>query len=233
MPTVLTAPRTALPPGSRPLRLLVDGLDLTGKTTLVDALLAHLAEQGVAARRHCGMLAARHPLEQALDRLPVPWHRSSPVTAAHLVGGFALDAVLARHSHGRGDAGAAVVIQESYVDRTVAAGLAMGPYLPAVLALWAARFFPSFDLAVYLHADVAVRRARLESRDPADVDDGDRHTVEDEDFARRFDAALLHHLGRRHGAVLVLDSGRHTPDAMAHLVLTSAGLAGERTAAGG
>ncbi|MER5638142.1 hypothetical protein ABT095_14435 [Kitasatospora sp. NPDC002227] len=233
MPTVLTAPRTAVPPGPRPLRILVDGLDLTGKTTLVDALLAHLAEQGVPARRHRGMLAARHPLEQALDRLPVPWHRSSLVTAAHLFGGFALDAVLARRPQHRDDAGADVVIQESYVDRTVAAGLAMGPYLPAVLALWAARCFPRFDLAVYLHAEPVVRRARLQARDQADVDDGDRHTVEDEDFARRFDAVLLHHLGQRHGAVLVLDSGRHTPQTMAGLVLARAGLAGETRAVGG
>ncbi|MET9617501.1 hypothetical protein [Kitasatospora indigofera] len=165
--------------------ILVDGLDLSGKTTLIDALLELLAERGVNSTRHHGLLARRHPLRPVLDRLPVPYHRSGAITAAHLIGGFALDSVLTGLAPS--GKGATVLVQDSYVDRTIAAGIAQGPFLGAALALWALPLFPRFDIAVYLHADPDVRRLRLERRDPADVDDGDRSTVADEAFARRFD----------------------------------------------
>ncbi len=181
-----------------------------------------LAERGIPARQHQGLLTPHHPLKGLLDRLPVPYHCFTGITAAHLIGGYAVDAVLSRLE--ALSPGATVLVQDSYVDRTIAAGLAEGPFLSAVLALWAAPVFPSFDIAVYLHADPAVRRARLGERDPADIDEGDRRTVEDEDFARRFDAALLHHLGRRHGTVLVFDTGEHQPQDMARRILTAAGL---------
>ncbi len=106
--------------------VLVDGVDLAGKTTLVNALVEELSTRGVPAVRHRGMLAAHHPLEKALRQLssarqPDSWW----TTAAYLWGGFALDALLVRwdEPHPPG----AVIIQDGYVDRTAAFGIAGAP----------------------------------------------------------------------------------------------------------
>ncbi|MFJ7905212.1 hypothetical protein ACIQ6V_32800 [Streptomyces sp. NPDC096198] len=203
------------------MRILVDGLDLSGKTTLVTTLIDTLAARRIPAVRHRGMLAEHHPLERLLKRLPLAHQsQSSLITGAYLFGGFALDAVLVHVDPPR--TSGAVLIQEGYVDRTTAVGLAGGPYLPAALAMWASRCFATFDLAVFLHASPAVRRARLQTRDRVDV--GDLRSVEDEAFADRFNAALLTYLSRRHPSLLVFDTGVHAPQEMAEQILLAAGL---------
>ncbi|MFE3505317.1 hypothetical protein ACFXPX_36610 [Kitasatospora sp. NPDC059146] len=203
------------------MRLLVDGLDGSGKTTLVDALLAMMAEHGIEALRHRRMLAEHHPLDKPLKRLNLGrQYRSSGVTGAYLAAGFALDRLLVSFDPPR--CGDAVLVQEGYVDRTIAVGLAGGPFLPAVLALWASRYFVAFDVAVYVHADVAVRRERMAAREH--LDPGDRNSIDDPEFASRFNAALLHFLGRRHRTLLVFDTALHTPQEMARQILTTAGL---------
>ena len=58
-------PRSPRHPGRAP-RILVDGLDMSGKTTLTRAIIAALAKRGIPAQRHRGMLAEYHPLEQWL-----------------------------------------------------------------------------------------------------------------------------------------------------------------------
>ncbi|MFJ4191904.1 hypothetical protein [Kitasatospora sp. NPDC089509] len=205
------------------MRILVDGLDMSGKTTTVQTLISLLDDCGIPAVRHRGMLAQHHPVEPLLKRLPlVRQAESSAITAAFLAGGYALDAALVRLDPPR--TGDAVLIQDGYVDRTLAFGMAGGPYLTAALGLWAARWFARFDVAVYLHARPEVRRARMESRDK--VDFADRRSVEDEAFATRFNAALLHGVGRRHGSrLLVFDTAEHRPEEIAERVLAKAGLA--------
>lgn len=49
-------------------RILVDGQDLSGKTTLVRAIVVALGERGIPAMAHCGTLAGHHPLERWLWR---------------------------------------------------------------------------------------------------------------------------------------------------------------------
>ncbi|MFE3629462.1 nucleoside/nucleotide kinase family protein [Streptomyces goshikiensis] len=208
-------------PSGRLPRLLVDGLDGAGKTTLVDALLALMAEHGIEAVRHRGMLAEHHPLEKPLKRLRLArQYRSSPITGAYLAAGFALDALLERFDPPR--CGGAVLVQEGYVDRTIAVGLAGGPFLPALLALWASRHFAAFDVAAFVHADVEVRRERFAAREH--LDDGDRNSVDNPGFADRFDAGLLHFLGRRHRTLLVFNTALHRPEEMARQILAAAGL---------
>ena len=203
------------------MRILVDGLDLSGKTTLVDTLLESLAARGVPAVRHRGMLAEHHPFEHLLKKLPLARQAdSSGITAAYLAAGFAVDAALVPFDPPR--TGGALLIQEGYADRTMAVGLAGGPYLPAALALWASRCFATFDLAVFLHASPDVRRHRIADR--AHPDAGDRRSVEDEGFARRFDTALLHHLGRRHRRVLTFDTGQFRPQEIAEQILSTVAL---------
>jgi hypothetical protein len=204
-------------------RILVDGLDLTGKTTLTAAIITALGERGVPAVRHRGMLAGHYPLEQRLRRT-FPLVRqpdSSLVTSVFLLGAFPLDRVLAAIDSPQ-PAGA-VLVQDGYADRTAALGLAGGPYLAARLAMRWPRIYAPFDVAVYLHAPAAIRAARLAARPDADVNDF--RSARDTEFADRFTAMLIRGMGRRHRQLLVFDTSRHAPEEMAAAV-TSLLLAG-------
>ena len=164
----VTTPTTAVGShhGSRArtleLRVLVDGVDMAGKSTLVRALVAELEARGVPAARLWGMLAGLHPLQPLLRQLssarqPDTWW----MTTAYVVGGFLLDGLLVRflppRPRGR------VIVQDSYGDRTVAFGMAGGPYLAAVLALRWPRAFARFGLAVFLHASHAAPMCEFRS----------------------------------------------------------------------
>lgn len=194
------------------MRVLVDGLDLSGKTTLVTALATELEGRGHPVTRHRGLLATCHPARRALKRLPlVRQPDSALVTGAYLLAGYVLDGVLVRAV--APEARDTVLIQDGYVDRTVAFGMAGGPYLTAALALRCSRLFASFDVAVYLHAPAEVRRARLGLRERPDA--VDIRGVEDTDFAAAFTAMLIHGMGPRHRRLLVFDTSQHSPDQMA------------------
>ncbi|MEE1807634.1 DUF6624 domain-containing protein [Streptomyces sp. BE133] len=87
--------------GSRPhgqeLRVLVDGVDMAGKPTLVRALVSELEGRGVSAVRHRGMLAGLHSFQPLLRQLssarqPDSWW----TTTAYVIGGFLLDGLLVR-----------------------------------------------------------------------------------------------------------------------------------------
>jgi thymidylate kinase len=209
------SPQSPRRPGRAP-RILVDGLDMSGKTTLTRAIIAALSERGIPAQRHRGMLAGHHSLEQWLhSRFPlVRQPESSAVTTAWLAG-FALDGLLSRADLPR-PAGT-VMVQDGYADRTVAFGMAGGPYLAACLALRWPRIFASFDLAVYLHAPAEARAARLAVRQ--DPDANDVRTVRDTAFAEAFTAMLVHGMGRRHRRLLVFDTAGHAPEEMAATVV--------------
>jgi dTMP kinase len=202
--------------GHRAPRILVDGLDLSGKTTLVAAIVAALGEQGIPAVAHRGMLAGRHPLERWLRRT-FPLVRqpdSGIVTAAFLLAGFALDRVLVTIFPPRPTG--TVLVQDGYADRAVAVGMAGGPYLAARLALRWPRLFASFDVAVYLHAPDSERAARLAAR--PDPDANDVRSARDADYAATFTAMLVNGIGRRHRRPLVFDASVHSPGEMASAV---------------
>ncbi|MDP4510351.1 nucleoside/nucleotide kinase family protein [Nonomuraea turcica] len=197
------------------MRILIDGLDLSGKTTLVAALAQELQKRGHAAVRHRGMLAQHHPLEPLLKRLPLVRQPDSAfITTAFLTAGYALDALLVAVDPP--EPRQAVIIQDGYVDRTVAFGMAGGPYLAAALALRWTGLFAAFDVAVYLHAPVEERRRRLAVRSKPDA--VDIRGVQDPVFAETFTAMLVRGMGRRHRRLLVFDTSQHTPAQMATTV---------------
>ncbi|MFF7249927.1 hypothetical protein ACFZBU_39260 [Embleya sp. NPDC008237] len=212
------------------MRILVDGIDMAGKTSLVHAVVAEFERRDIAAVRHRGMLAEHHPLEAVLRRLssarqPDSWW----TTTAYLVGGFALDALLARVDPPRPRQ--AVIVQDGYGDRTAAFGMAGGPYLAAALALRWPGLLARFDLAVYLHAPPQVRAKRMAGREHVDV--RDERSVEDVAFAERFHAFHVHGMGRRHRRLLVIDSTKRRPDEMAVEIVdaalrTTTGAGGDR-----
>ncbi|MFD8915551.1 hypothetical protein [Streptomyces sp. NPDC059575] len=197
------------------MRVLVDGLDLSGKTTLVTALADELEARGRSVLTHKGLLAPRHPARRLLRKLPlVRQPDSTLVTTAYLTAGYVLDSLLVRTF--APDQAGTVLIQDGYVDRTVAFGMAGGPYLAAVLALRWPRVFAPFDVAVHLHAPADARRTRLGAREKPDA--VDIRGVEDAEFAATFTAMLTRGMGRRHKKLLVFDTSAHSPKEMATAV---------------
>ncbi|MGC5000563.1 hypothetical protein [Streptomyces sp. DT195] len=194
------------------MRVLIDGLDLSGKTTLTHALMAELERRGQSVVPHRGFLAARHPFRRLLKKLPlVRQPDSTLVTTAYLSAGYVVDSLLVRVA--RPTPPGTVLIQDGYVDRTVAFGMAGGPYLAAVLALRWPRLFAPFDVAVYLHAPTDARAARLGRREMPDA--VDIRGVQDPAFADTFTAMLIQGMGRRHDRLLVFDTSLHRPEEMA------------------
>ncbi|MFJ3762554.1 hypothetical protein [Streptomyces sp. NPDC090080] len=200
------------------MRVLIDGLDLSGKTTLTAALATELAARGRTVAKHKGFLADRHPARRALKKLPlVRQPDSTLVTTAYLTAGYLVDSLLTRTA--APEPPGTVLIQDGYVDRTVAFGMAGGPYLSAALALRWPRLFAPFDLAVYLTAPAEVRRNRLGARETPDA--VDIRGVEDTRFADTFNAMLTCGMGRRHDRLLVLDTSVHQPEEMAATIATT------------
>ncbi|MEU7022342.1 hypothetical protein ABZ990_17010 [Streptomyces sp. NPDC046203] len=194
------------------MRVLIDGLDLSGKTTLTAALAAELEARGRTVVEHRGFLSDRHPARRLLKQLPlVRQPDSTLVTTAYLTAGYLLDSLLVRTR--AAEPANTVLIQDGYVDRTVAFGMAGGPHLAAVLALRWPRVFAPFDVAVYLHAPADTRRARLGTRQTPDA--VDIRGVQDPEFAATFTAMLTQGMGRRHRKLLILDTSAHDPKEMA------------------
>lgn len=191
---------------------------MSGKTTLATDLVGAFESLGHRAARHRGLLAEHHPVKSTLRRLHLVRQPDSAfITTAYLLGGYAVDAALVRLFPPQPDT---ILVQDGYVDRTVAFGMAGGPYVAAALALRWPRLFVPFDLAVYLHAPVEVRAERMAGR--ADVDAVDRRSVEDPAFANQFTAYLLHGMARRHRRLLVFDTSEHTPQEMTEIVVGAA-----------
>jgi len=191
---------------SRPVMVLIEGLDLTGKTTLARMLVAELTGRGIPAVHRRGFLARRHPLDWLLERsAPGDRPRSQALNAAFLFGAV-LDRMIAAPHRSRGLG--VVLVQESYVDRAVAYGVAAGRWPLAVAAARCPRLFARFDLAVITHAPPAARLERLIAR--GDGDAVDRLTLTSQAFAGTFDEVLVRVAGR-HRMVLRVDTSLRGP----------------------
>lgn len=143
------------------MRILIDGMDLSGKSTLATGLVIHLQRRGVTARRNVGGLtdSAAHRFTQRAYRLRPP--------GDGLVGwGFVATALsdALRPLPPRG-----VLVQEAYTQHTIA--LAEGFGHPSVG--WTLRVLgpvlPHFDHLFYLGASLETRRARYAARGQNDA----------------------------------------------------------------
>jgi thymidylate kinase len=149
----------------RGIRVLVDGPDLSGKSTLVRLLQTELEkiDWKVVCRK-----GRRNPtrLFRLLTRIDANKHPDSGLLNAAYIFETLFD--LFRDTEVPDNT---ILITEGYVDRSIAYGLARRLGWPARLGLRLARLFPSFDLAVLVFANLATRSARLIERSgPSEID---------------------------------------------------------------
>ncbi|MBI5516334.1 MAG: AAA family ATPase [Deltaproteobacteria bacterium] len=187
--------------------MVLEGLDGTGKSTLASALCARLG--AVSLRTPPEALAAVRP---AVDAALAP----SPIaTQLFYAGTVALASDLAGEALA---AGRSVVLDRYWLSTLVYASCR--PQRVALRALESRLRRP--DLTVYLTTDERVRAERLAARGVtrADRDSLARHRA----LRRRYDQALL--TSPLAGAVLRLDAGSSSPEALADAVLQALALRG-------
>lgn len=192
-----------------PVSVLVEGMDLTGKTTLSRLLVAELETRGLTAVHRRGFLASRHPMRRLLERTAPGDKPSSRLLNAAFVAGALMDRVLP----GILDDDSDVVVHESYVDRAIAYGVAEGSWPVARLAARWPHAFAAFDLVVLTHAPLEVRQARLRERGSTS-DRVDARTVRSAHFEQSF-VDVLQHVARRHRRLMRADSTAQPAKAIA------------------
>jgi thymidylate kinase len=145
--------------------ILVEGLDLAGKSTLVEALHRHYAQQGIAVRVGHGGFSAANPVEEVARSIMRTDEQFTGVEAGSLF----LSSMLwdARHY----EAWEGVHIQDSSWLRTLAFEQLYGSPALAHLMEEQGRLFPRFDAAIFLTASLPERQRRLQTRAVNDVHD--------------------------------------------------------------
>jgi dTMP kinase len=172
------------------MRILIDGMDLSGKTTLAKALVAALQEAGIQARRNVGGL--HKGWIDALAQRTYRWCRPGSALVSWLFAATALvDALRARRP-----APGTVLVQEAYAEHTIAFAEGFGRRAAAWLVRRLRHWLPRFDLIVHLQADRETRERRFHGRGRNDAVDRLIFAAPD-----RFDS-----IGRRLKALLEAES---------------------------
>lgn len=192
------------------MRILIDGMDLSGKTTLAKALVATLREHGLDARRNVGGL---HKgwfdawAQKAYRRL-----RPGSAVVSWLFAATALADAIRATLPKPGE----IVVQEAHAAHTIAFAEGFGSRVPAMLLRWLRPFLPRFDLIVHLKASHAERGRRFHVRQ--------HNTPVD---ALLFSApALFHDIDRRlcelmtRDGALILDTDHLCQDSVLRRVLS-------------
>lgn len=179
------------------MRVLIDGMDLSGKSTLAQGLTEALNRLGIPARRNVGGLHAGRAtaMAQAAYRARPPG--DGAVAWAFFASALS-DAIFGPASPGE------VLVQEAYTDHSVAFAEAFG-HRGVSLALRALRpALPRFDLIVYLGASLETRRRRYQSRPKNDAVDA--MLLTDPERFQAIDDRLRALLTRR-GALIIETDG--------------------------
>lgn len=145
--------------------ILVEGLDLAGKSTLVKALEQHYASQGIAVRVGHGEFCAASPIADVARAIMRTDEDFTGVEA----GALFLSSMLwdARHY----ESWNGLHIQDSSWLRTLAFEQLYGSPALAELMEQQGRLFPRFDAALVLTASLPERQRRLQTREVNDVHD--------------------------------------------------------------
>ncbi len=140
--------------------VLIEGLDLAGKSTLVRNLQAELTQRGIPVRVSRNALCPDNPIAPVADAL-----RRDPCASLLETGALFLASHLWDARNFEPPPEGVIHIQDSCWLRTLAYHTFHGtPGIPELLRA-AAPSFPRFDAAVFLTADLAERRRRLGQRE--------------------------------------------------------------------
>jgi thymidylate kinase len=146
--------------------ILIEGSDLVGKSTTCSSILERLKKEQFNVRYWKGRVP-NNPIHRVLERFPAP---SNPLNRT-LNGAYILGALFDRFL-GFPESSEQIILCESYVDRAVAYGSALGFGLIPQVALQVPSLFLSFDLAVLLETSLEERRRRLRVRkNPNTIDE--------------------------------------------------------------
>jgi thymidylate kinase len=140
--------------------ILIEGLDLAGKSTLFRRLVADLQQRGVAVRASRNALCPENRIAKLADEL-----RRDPTAGFVETGALFLAAHCwdARHFH-RPPAGTAHIQDSSWL-RTLAFHTHNRTPAIAEALRSASASFPAFDAAIFLTASIESRRLRLAKRE--------------------------------------------------------------------
>jgi thymidylate kinase len=168
--------------------VLIEGLDLAGKSTLVENLQGELSRQGIPVRISRNALCPDNPIASLADQVRRDPHAGVVETGALFLAAHLWDA---RHFTPPPDG--MVHLQDSCWLRTLAYHSFRGtPGIPNLLHE-ALPFFPRFHAAVFLTADIMVRQSRLEQRErgrPGSNDHADYAVKDDPDNFLSLDRLL-------------------------------------------
>jgi thymidylate kinase len=181
--------------------VLIEGMDLAGKSTLVRNLQAELTGRGISVRVSRNALCPENPIAAVADEL-----RRDPAAGLLETGASFLASHLWDARHFVAPAPGTIHIQDSCWLRTLSYHIVRGtPQIPELLRR-AMPTFPRFDAAIFLTAGIAERRRRLQQREherPGSNDHGDHAVVRDPELFREFDISLWRRARWLVGAVRV------------------------------
>jgi thymidylate kinase len=140
--------------------ILIEGMDLSGKSTLVHNLRAELTRRGIPVRVSRNALCPDNPIAALADQV-----RRDPQAGLVETGALFLAAHLWDARHFTPPPDGMVHIQDSCWLRTVAHHMVHGTPHIAGLLLQTSLTFPVFDAAIFLTADLDERRRRLGQRE--------------------------------------------------------------------
>ncbi len=196
--------------------VLIEGLDLAGKSTLVQNLARELASRGIAVRVSRNALCPDNPIAALADRV-----RRDPEAGLLETGALFLAAHLWDARHWTPPPDGTIHIQDSCWLRTLAYHTARGtPGIPPLLHK-AMLSFPRFDAAVFLTAGIEERRRRLAEREgeqPGSNDEND-HLVQTDPVQYLSVEQELRALVGRCGVVTDVDTTHKEPAVVMRSVL--------------
>ena len=197
--------------------VLIEGMDLAGKTTLVHNLQSELTHRGIPVRVSRNALCVDNPIAALADEL-----RRDPEAGLLETGAAFLAAHLWDARQFRPPPDGTIHLQDSSWLRTVAHHMVRGTPQIAGLLLEASAAFPAYDRVFFLTADLEERRRRLQQREfeRPGANDRDDHAVirEPEQFLRQ--DGIIRRLAARLLMATVIDTSCAKLDEIAQLCLT-------------
>lgn len=181
--------------------ILVEGLDLAGKSTLCQGLKAHFEKTGWKVRSANGELCPDNPTARVAREM-VRW---DPGFTGPEAGGLFMAAHLWDARHFKPPGAGEVHLQDSCWLRSLAFERVIGTPELATMMEAQSRSFPVFDAAIVLTASLETRRARLAQRAQNDLHDLFAFKNPDKFF--RIELELAELAWRKAGALVLATDG--------------------------